>query len=244
MTDKHSKRVLIVEDDPDIRELVDINIRDIGLELDMAGDGIEGFEKATQNKYDMIILDLMLPGMDGMEICKKLRANKDQTPILMLTAKSQELDRVLGLELGADDYLTKPFSIRELLARIKALLRRSEITTRKQDVEKKSDNPLHFGDLVIDTVSRKVKLKGETVQVTAKELDLLQLLASNPGHTFTRQELLDKVWGYQFEGYEHTVNSHINRLRTKIEEDASQPVYLKTVWGIGYRFVEQEELAL
>ncbi len=233
--------ILIIEDDPDIRNLVEINIRDLGFELDTASNGRIGLKKVLQNKYRLVILDLMLPELDGMEICKNMRANKDRTPILMLTARSQELDRVLGLELGADDYLTKPFSIRELIARIKALLRRSEL--HEHPDEQSGDEPiLEYGDLMIDTARRIVKLKGKTVNVTAKELDLLHLLARNPGHTFTRQELLDKIWGYQFEGYEHTVNSHINRLRTKIEDDPSEPIYLKTVWGIGYRFTEPEEL--
>ena len=242
MTNK-LKHILIIEDDPDIRELVGINVRDLGFELDSAADGLTGLDKVMKNSYRLVILDLMLPGLDGMEICKKMRANEDRTPILMLTARSQELDRVLGLELGADDYLTKPFSIRELLARIKALIRRSEFNNQIANEEKVEEQPLSFGELKIDPSKRKVTLKGKKIHVTAKELELLQLLANNPGHTFTRQELLDLVWGYQFEGYEHTVNSHINRLRTKIEDDPSQPVYLKTVWGIGYRFVEPEELS-
>jgi len=242
MTNK-LKHILIIEDDPDIRELVGINVRDLGFELDSAADGLTGLDKVMKNSYRLVILDLMLPGLDGMEICKKMRANEDRTPILMLTARSQELDRVLGLELGADDYLTKPFSIRELLARIKALIRRSKFNNQIANEEKVEEQPLSFGELKIDPSKRKVTLKGKKIHVTAKELELLQLLANNPGHTFTRQELLDLVWGYQFEGYEHTVNSHINRLRTKIEDDPSQPVYLKTVWGIGYRFVEPEELS-
>lgn len=241
MKSAKNKPILIIEDDPDIQNLVEINIRDLGFELETASNGFVGLEKVLQNQYRLVILDLMLPELDGMEICKRMRANKDQTPILMLTARSQELDRVLGLELGADDYLTKPFGIRELIARIKALLRRSELRN-KTDEQADEVPALIYGDLTIDVRRRIVKLKGETVNVTAKELDLLQLLARNPGHTFTRQELLDKIWGYQFEGYEHTVNSHINRLRTKIEDDPSEPVYLKTVWGIGYRFTEPEEL--
>lgn len=231
--------LLIIEDDPDIVDLVKINIQDIGLTLDSATNGVDGLEKATESKYSLIILDLMLPELDGMEVCKRIRANDDHTPILMLTAKSEELDKVLGLELGADDYLTKPFSIRELLARIKAILRRVEVDTQ---VESGEYETIQFGDLSIDLEKRKVSLAKVTVELTAKEFDLLSLFAKHPGRTYTRQELLDLVWGYQFEGYDHTVNSHINRLRSKIEADPSNPVYLRTVWGVGYRFAEREEL--
>lgn len=231
--------LLIIEDDPDIVDLVKINIQDIGLTLDSATNGVDGLEKATESKYSLIILDLMLPELDGMEVCKRIRANDDHTPILMLTAKSEELDKVLGLELGADDYLTKPFSIRELLARIKAILRRVEVDTQVGSGEFET---IQFGDLSIDLEKRKVSLAKVTVELTAKEFDLLSLFAKHPGRTYTRQELLDLVWGYQFEGYDHTVNSHINRLRSKIEADPSNPVYLRTVWGVGCRFAEREEL--
>jgi DNA-binding response OmpR family regulator len=183
----------------------------------------------------------MLPKLDGLEICKKLRAEEIQTPILMLTARSEEFDKVLGLELGADDYLTKPFSIRELLARIKANLRRVEVE-HKSSQSLVENRKLVFKDLVIDPQKRKVTLNDEVISLTPKEFELLQLFASNPGKAFSRQELLEKIWGYQFEGYDHTVNSHINRLRNKIEEEPSDPYYLKTVWGVGYRFAELEEL--
>jgi len=233
--------VLLIEDDPDIRELLEINLGDIGISLDIAVDGPTGLEKSMTDSHKLIILDIMLPGLDGIEICRRLRAREINVPILMLTAKSQELDRVLGLEIGADDYLTKPFSIRELQARIKALLRRASLN--KSSVNgKETESEIVMGNLHIDTLKRKVTLNDELLSLTAKELELLELFARNPGRTFTRQELLNEVWGYQFEGYDHTVNSHINRLRTKIEEDPSQPVYLKTVWGIGYRFAEPEEL--
>jgi DNA-binding response OmpR family regulator len=182
----------------------------------------------------MIILDIMLPGMDGLELCRRLRSRSLYTPILMLTSKATELDRVLGLEMGADDYVTKPFSIRELLARVKAILRRVEglqggISERKKD-------RIQAGDLVIEPEKREVIHKNQIIDVTAKEFDLLLHFAQHPGKVYTRAQLLDLVWGYGHDGYEHTVNSHINRLRAKIEDDPSQPQYILTVWGVGYKF--------
>ena len=182
----------------------------------------------------------MLPGMDGLEICKRLREQKPRVPILMLTAKSEEIDKVLGLELGADDYLTKPFSIRELIARVKAILRRTQdqgnvAMGRVQPTE------LAYDGLAIDLDKRRVTVEGTPVELTAKEFDLLALFASHPGKPFNREQLLNQVWGYSFSGYEHTVNSHINRLRSKIETDPSEPKFILTVWGFGYRFMDQED---
>jgi len=235
------KKILIVEDDPDIAELVEINVRDIGYSLDKEKNGKAGLEKALNNKYALIILDLMLPGLNGMEVCKQIREKDEHTPILMLTAKSEELDKVLGLEKGADDYLTKPFSIRELLARIKANIRRVKVDAEYQEQEALEDT-FEFGELFIEPKKRKVMLSNEKIELTPKEFDLLILFASHPGKTFSREKLLERVWGYQFDGYDHTVNSHINRLRNKIEKDPPNPTYLKTVWGVGYRFVELQEL--
>lgn len=235
------EHVLIIEDDPDIADLVEINIADLGYKLDKAADGEAGLAKAQENNYQLIILDLMLPKLNGTEVCKKIRAEDVHTPILMLTAKSEELDKVLGLEMGADDYLTKPFSIRELLARVKANIRRVKVDAEHKS-EQELQDPLEFGSLMIDPQKRDIRLNGEKVELTPKEFDLLILFASKPGRTFSREELLKTVWGYQFEGYDHTVNSHINRLRNKIEEDPSEPRFLKTVWGVGYRFVELQEL--
>lgn len=234
-------KILIIEDDPDIADLVEINVKDLGYVLDKAADGKTGLEKALSNSYKLIILDLMLPGLNGTEVCKRVREVDPHTPILMLTAKSEELDKVLGLELGADDYLTKPFSIRELLARIKAAIRRVKVDAEHQS-EAELPDKLEYGGLIIEPDKRKVILNGENLELTPKEFELLILFASNPGKTFSRENLLKKVWGYQFEGYDHTVNSHINRLRNKIEENPSDPTFLKTVWGVGYRFVEHEEL--
>ncbi|MDR8391217.1 response regulator transcription factor [Aliifodinibius sp. S!AR15-10] len=235
------KKILIVEDDEEIIDLVEINVEELDYEIEKALDGKVGLEKASTGNYDLIILDLMLPKMDGLEVCKTLRAQDINTPILMLTAKSEEFDKVLGLELGADDYLTKPFSIRELLARIKANLRRVEVD-KKESMLKNDKTELNIGELKLNPTKRKVTISGEAISLTPKEFELLHLFASNPGKAFSREDLLTEIWGYQFEGYDHTVNSHINRLRNKIEADPSDPVYLKTVWGVGYRFVEPEEI--
>lgn len=231
-------KVLIVEDDRDIQQLVQLHLKDMGCACDVAMEGEIGLEKALKNKYDLIILDIMLPGVDGLEICKEVRSEKNYTPILMLTSRSEELDKVLGLEVGADDYLTKPFSIRELLARVKAIFRRVEAV--KDEAEGVDKKQITFGELHVDLEKRTVKLRSEKIELTAKEFDLLALFARTPGKAYTRQSLLDVVWGYQFEGYDHTVNSHINRLRAKIEADPANPKYIQTVWGVGYKFAEEE----
>jgi DNA-binding response OmpR family regulator len=235
------KRILMIEDDPNIVELARIHISDLGYLFDWSADGESGLRKAQEDEYDLILLDLMLPRLDGLEVCKRIRQENQKTPILMLTAKSEEFDKVLGLELGADDYLTKPFSIRELVARIKAILRRVE--TERESAKKTGEPEIFkFAHMVIDTLKRKIILADKTVELTAKEFDLLLLFARHPGRTFDRHQLLDQVWGYHFDGYDHTVNSHINRLRNKIEDDPANPIFIKTVWGVGYRFVELEEL--
>jgi len=233
--------VLIIEDDPNIADLVEIHLNDLGFTLHRSLDGEAGLARALDHDYALIILDLMLPKLDGFEVCKRIREEDKLTPILMLTSKSEELDKVLGLELGADDYLTKPFSIRELIARIKAILRRMD-RSRDNHTAEGQQGILRFGTLQIDFEKRKVLLADQPVDLTVKEFELLSLFARNPGRTYNRQELLDLVWGYQFIGYEHTVNSHINRLRNKIEQDSGNPEYIRTVWGVGYRFAEREEL--
>ncbi|MCI0697833.1 response regulator transcription factor [candidate division KSB1 bacterium] len=237
-----ASKILIVEDDPYVADLVEIHLKDLGYELDRAADGFSGLQKAQEHGYALVILDLMLPKLDGLEVCKRIRAENRYTPILMLTAKSEELDKVLGLELGADDYLTKPFSVRELTARIKALFRRIEADREKTDKKDKTAE-LIFDELRISIEKRKVTLSGQPIELTAKEFDLLALFASHPGRAYSRQELLDLVWGHHFDGYDHTVNSHINRLRSKIEKNPAEPKFIQTVWGVGYRFVEPEELA-
>lgn len=230
------RKVLVVEDDRDIVDLLEIHLKDLDCELEKAYDGTSGLAKATADDFDLVILDIMLPGIDGMEICRRLRGKEIQTPILMLTAKSEEIDKIIGLELGADDYMTKPFSVREFLARVKAIFRREDISKNKSVA---TDQQLfNFGDMTLDLDKRKITIKEERIELSPKEFDLLALLASNPGKSYSRSRILNLVWGYDFEGYEHTVNSHINRLRGKIEPDIQQPTYILTSWGVGYRFNE------
>lgn len=235
-----SSRILVVEDDVELARLLELHLGDLGYAVDLAHDGATGLEKARAGDYVLLVLDLMLPELDGMEVCKRVRADDDQLPILMLTAKSEELDKVLGLEIGADDYVTKPFSIRELIARVKALFRRIEAD---REATPDAQEPLTIGALTIEPAKRKVTRGEESVELTVKEFDLLLLLARHPGRAYSRQELLDEVWSYQYEGYSHTVNTHINRLRGKIEDEPSEPSYVRTVWGVGYRFAERDELA-
>jgi DNA-binding response OmpR family regulator len=210
----------------------------MGCKVSKAQDGEEGLKEALSENYDFIVLDLMLPKLDGLEICKEVRRKDIYTPILMLTSKSEEVDKVIGLEVGADDYLTKPFGIREFIARVKAIFRRIEAIQKEID----NENDIITGPLTIDVSKRKVILNGERIDLTPKEFDLLHLLASHPGRTYTREQLLSILWGYHYNGYEHTVNSHINRLRSKIESDLSNPKYILTSWGVGYRFNEIEEI--
>ncbi len=237
--EKMEKKVLIIEDDPDIGDLLELHLKDLDLNLDRAEDGENGLKKALDSDYELVILDIMLPKLNGMDVCKKIREEKKSLPILMLSAKSEEFDKVLGLELGADDYLTKPFSIRELMARIKAIIRRVNAVIEEQISSDLVE--ITFGWLNINLEKRRVLLHDENMELTAKEFDLLALFAANPGKAYTRENLLNIVWGYQFTGYEHTVNSHINRLRSKIEKDPAQPKFIKTVWGVGYKFAEHED---
>ncbi|MFT5144169.1 MAG: two-component system alkaline phosphatase synthesis response regulator PhoP [Rhodothermales bacterium] len=232
--------ILLVEDDRDIAELIRINLSAEGFDVVHHANGRDALHAARTGVHELIVLDLMLPGLNGLEFCREFRQVNRFTPIIMLTAKSDELDRVLGLEMGADDYLTKPFSVRELVARIKAIRRRMETNLAVGLANSESDLSV-FGPLEIRFIKRLVTLNGENVDLTAKEFDLLALFARNPGRAYTRRALLDSVWDYQFDGYDHTVNSHINRLRGKIEDDPRAPVFIKTVWGVGYRFAEAEE---
>lgn len=228
------KNILVIEDNSDIANLVMVNLRGKHLQVDHAVDGKAGLDKALTGDYQLIILDLMLPGMDGMDICRFMRREKNFTPVLMLTAKTSELDRVLGLEVGADDYLTKPFSVPELVARVNAILRRAEQYQASLTVE--TTEKLKFGELSVDPDKRQVMLGDNDIELTAKEFDLLWHFASHPGRVYTRSQLLSSIWGYGHDGYEHTVNSHINRLRAKIEADPAKPQYVITVWGVGYKF--------
>ena len=231
------RRILVVEDDPDISGLVRLHLADTGYGVELEANGRTGLDRALAESFDLIVLDIMLPGVDGLEICRRLRTEKPELPILMLTARSTELDRVLGLEMGADDYLTKPFSVRELVARVKAIFRRMEVFDAQPEPKK-----LSLGPVEIDVDSRRVLIDSEPADLTAREFDLLTFFARHPGRVFTRGQLLDKVWGYTHEGYAHTVNTHINRLRGKLETDPSNPRFILTVWGVGYRFPTIEEL--
>ncbi len=229
-------RVLVVEDDPDIGRLVSLQLAELDCESRLVADGMAALAEAETGRYDLVILDLMLPRMDGLEICRRLRAQTRYTPILMLTAKSSELDRVLGLELGADDYLTKPFSMLELAARVKAVFRRAD---RLAAAAAAGVELIEAGGLRIDLQRHEVQVDGRLVELTAKEFELLVHFARSPGRVYTRAQLLDQVWGYSHSGYEHTVNSHINRLRNKIERDPGNPDYIRTVWGVGYKFADR-----
>jgi len=236
-----NKKILVIEDDKDLSQLLGVHLQDLFLDFDLAHDGNTGLAKAQANHYGLIILDLVLPGIGGLEICREIRSQPHYTPVIMLTSKSTELDRILGLEIGADDYVTKPFSIRELMARVKAVLRR---TARMEDNSTEdAATVIKQGKMVISPNRRTTTVNGKVVELTAKEFDLLLTFARHPGRVYSRSQLLDIVWGYHHDGYEHTVNSHINRLRAKIEKNPSQPVYIKTVWGVGYKFSENIEEA-
>ncbi len=235
--DMAQNRALIIEDDDRIFDLISMHLQDMGFETEHAKEGPGGLKKALEKKYDLIVLDLMLPKLDGFEVCKRIRDRNKHVPLLMLTARSEEIDKVLGLELGADDYITKPFGIREFIARVNALMRRVEVN-RGRGKEESEAEILQYGPLAINCTNRTVQVDGRRIDLTNKEYDLLELLARNPGRAFNRRQLLDTVWGYQYEGYNHTVNSHINRLRSKIEVDPSNPKYVQTMWGYGYRFID------
>ncbi|WP_038248129.1 response regulator transcription factor [Ghiorsea bivora] len=230
-----NKQILIVEDNADLASLIALHVQDMGCTSDIAGDGGKALRLYEQNDYDLVLLDIMLPVMDGIEVCKKMREGGKYIPIMMLTSKTSEIDRVVGLEVGADDYISKPFSIPELLARIKAQFRSVDALIKSQE-NVKQNNTMQVGDMSIDLAKRQVFIADKEIQLTAKEFDLLVYFAKHPGQVFTRSQLLDHVWGYQFEGYDHTVNTHINRLRMKVEQDAANPEYILTVWGVGYKF--------
>jgi len=230
-----ARRILVVEDNIDLAGLLVMHLRDAGYAVQQTGDGCVALQLLADDPADLVILDLMLPGLDGLDVCRRLRARADYLPILMLTAKSTELDRVLGLEVGADDYVTKPFSIRELLARVRAMFRRIDAMA---ETPAEPEDVLKHNGLTIDTWRRRVLLDDEEVHLTGREFDLLLQFARHPGRVYSRAQLLDLVWGYGHEGYEHTVNSHINRLRAKIEQTPDRPRYILTVWGVGYKFAE------
>ena len=231
-------RILVVEDEKALRETLSYNLVNEGYEVETSADGLEAFEKARQTNFDLILLDIMLPGMDGFELCRKLRAEKN-TPILMLTARDDEIDRIVGLEVGADDYMGKPFSMRELLARVKAMLRRVRLMQEDAQPaagETPSKEIMKFEDLVIDTIRREVLINDEILDLKPKEYDLLYYMAINRGRALSREKILEEVWGWDFTGESRTVDVHISWLRQKIEHDPSKPARLITVRGAGYRF--------
>ncbi len=227
-----TKRVLIVEDDLHIAELLRLHLRDEGYAVTHAGDGHAGLAELERGSWDALVLDLMLPGIDGLEICRRARAMARYTPIIIISARSSEVHRILGLELGADDYLAKPFSVLELVARVKALMRRTDALARNARMDSGS---LSIGELDIEPLAREVRVNGRPIELTPREFDLLYFFARSPGKVFSRLELLNQVWGYHHDGYEHTVNTHINRLRIKVEADPAQPRRILTVWGHGYK---------
>lgn len=228
--------MLVIEDDDNICAAVSEYFSRAGYRVSTAQDGAAGVQLALSNHPDVVVLDLMLPTMDGLAVCKELRQKSPQMPILMLTAKDDVVDRILGLEMGADDYITKPFSLRELEARIKSVLRRSR-TAVTEDVQEEA--PIIRGKLRIDSARREVTIGDRQVELTPKEFDLLRLFASNPGRVFPRKYLLQKIWDYSYEGYDRTIDSHINRLRAKVEDNPDNPQMVLTVWGIGYKFSDE-----
>ena len=229
--------LLVIEDDENISAALVEYFSRAGYMVTTAADGLAGVEAAIKARPDVVVLDLMLPKMDGLAVCKELRQKIAQMPIIMLTAKDDVVDRVLGLEMGADDYITKPFSLREVEARIKSVLRRARAVATTEDSD---ETPIVRGTLRVDPVRREVTIADRHVDLTPKEFDLLRLFASNPGRVFPRKYLLEKIWDYSYEGYDRTIDSHINRLRAKIEDNPENPQLVLTVWGIGYKFADAE----
>jgi len=230
--------LLVVEDDENISSAISEYFSRAGYNVKTVEDGLMGVRSALDDPPDAVVLDLMLPKMDGLSVCRELREKANHLPILMLTAKDDVVDKVLGLEMGADDYITKPFSLRELEARIKSVLRRSRMpTTSEGDTD---EAPIVRGRLRIDPARREVTIGDRQVDLTPKEFDLLRLFATNPGRVFPRKYLLEKIWDYSYEGYDRTIDSHINRLRAKIEENPENPQMVLTVWGIGYKFSDEQ----
>jgi two-component system, OmpR family, alkaline phosphatase synthesis response regulator PhoP len=236
LINKRNRRVLIIEDDHDLALLITEHLQTEGYEVLATYNGRIGLDTFRSGDWAIVLLDWMLPGMSGIEVLREIREQDAQTPVLMLTARGEETDKVLGLELGCDDYMVKPFSLRELTARIKVIRRRFSLAQQIADGDE--EEILEFGDLMIDPAKRRVSLANETVQLTVKEFDLLKTLAAKPGRTFSRSQLLDLVWQQDSDVYEHTVNSHVNRLRGKIEENPNRPKFVLTVWGVGYRFTD------
>ena len=234
--------VLVVEDEQDIADLIKVNLQELSLKVDHSLSGEKALEMALAHNYSLVLLDVMLPGISGLDVCRQLRERKPEQAIIMLTARSSEIDRVVGLELGADDYMAKPFSVRELQARIRSQMRRVHLLSDLQQQALPCEN-LCIGQLQIDNMLHRITISGKALDLTSTEFDLLKHLASHPDQVFSRSQLLSSVWGYHHSGYEHTVNSHINRLRNKLEKDATRPEIVQTVWGVGYKFNRQGVVA-
>ncbi len=236
--------VLVVEDEQDIAELIKVQLHELSLQTELCSCGQQGLAKALANNYALVVLDIMLPNISGLDICQQLRQKKPEQAIMILTSRSSETDRVLGLELGADDYMTKPFSVRELQARVRSQLRKVHllgniVQQQAHDQSNPDGHEISIGSLCINQSTHQTQIRGNDVELTSTEFDLLLYLASHPEQVFTRSQLLSSVWGYHHSGYEHTVNSHINRLRNKLEEDVTHPQIVQTVWGVGYKFNRQ-----
>ncbi len=229
------QRVLMVEDESELGAVVKRHLEADGLAVTVVGSGERAVDVLGEEAFDLVLLDIMLPGIDGLEVCRWMRSRRILTPVIMLTARSSEPDKVLGLETGADDYLTKPFSLKELAARVRAMFRRMNISATADETD---GERLRVGDrLLVDPTSREVIVDGTQVDLTQKEFDLLLHFLRNPNRVFSRDQLLDSIWGYSHEAYQHAVNCHINRLRAKIERDPGKPEMITTVWGVGYKFV-------
>ena len=228
--------ILVVEDDDDLRQTLARRLREGGYSVDQAATGPAALAAVAERVPDVVVLDVMLPGLDGVEVCRRLRAEHPLLYILMLTARADELDRVVGLEVGADDYVTKPFSLQEVVARIRSALRRAQAVRERLAAPGDDEAPIESGALRIDPVRREVSVGGEDVHLTVREFDLLLFLARHPERPFTRSQLLERIWGITYEGYDRTIDSHVQRLRAKIEGDPGAPAFVRTVWGVGYKF--------
>lgn len=231
------EKLLVVEDDPAIQRLIGDYFRHVGYDVVSAGDGEAGVRMAINEKPTVMILDLMLPKVDGLSVCRQVRERNPTLPIIMLTAKDDVVDKILGLEMGADDYLTKPFSLRELEARMKSVLRRTRVKPAEPADEELT--PIVRGELRIDPGRREVTIKDRVIELTPKEFELLSLFAAHPGRVYSRKYLLENIWDYTYGGYDRTIDSHINRLRAKVEDDPDEPKLVLTVWGVGYKFNDE-----
>ncbi len=237
--------ILLVEDDRELGRLIANRLAEEQYHVAWVESGPAALESVKEQTPHILLLDIMLPGMDGLEVCRRLRAEHPLMHVIMLTARSAELDRVVGLEVGADDYVTKPFSLQELVARVRAAVRKLRLRHEEMAVARDDDEeePIRFGNVVLDRRRRRVEMDGREVHLTVREFDLLTFLAAHPDRPFTRAQLLETIWNIRYEGYDRTVDSHIQRLRAKVEEDPGNPQFIRTVWGVGYRFQPETDLS-